>query len=137
MVKSTLIFFDTAHQGRLGTMRGLVAVVPILLVLSASFLVPSLQSSVLSKVCGLGLVSLMLCSAIGVQLPTGYSSAVIYGSLVGLVVATSYLGLKLVTAGRWHRADFYLSFLVLFSCAVAAVVTRVFSLHFSLYPVES
>ena len=35
MVKTTLIFFDTAHQGRLGTMRGLVAIVPILLILSA------------------------------------------------------------------------------------------------------
>ena len=136
MVKSSLVFFDGMHQSRLGTARGLVAIVPILIILSASFLSSEPHTSIWPKACGIALVALMLCSAIGVQLPTSYSVAIIYGLLVGFVVGVCYLGLKLMTGGGLLREDFYLMFLILLSCAVAAAVTRAFSLRFSLYPSE-
>jgi len=93
MVKSTIIFFDTQHNSRLGTLRGLISF-PIFLLLFFMALHPVNNWS---KVAGVLLLSFVLCSAIAVQMPTDYAQASVYGALVGFVAGAMVTGVTLTS----------------------------------------
>jgi len=96
MVRSQLVFFDTRYNGLLGTKRGLISFFPLLLIFAAITYKKNIP--IWNKIGGVSLIALVLCSAIAVQIPTSYRSALIYGSLVGLVIGASIFGLSLATA---------------------------------------
>lgn len=92
MAKSTIIFFDTHHNSKLGTLRGLISF-PIFVVLLVLLARPI---NTWSKVLGVSLMSFVLCSAISVQLPSSNKDAAVYGALVGFVIGAMLTGTLLV-----------------------------------------
>lgn len=81
-MRTELVFFDTSHQGRLGTLRGAVALAVMLLWVPIHLQLYPETSSALRMLIALFLI----ISAIGVQLPQNGEQAAVYGALVGLVV---------------------------------------------------
>lgn len=85
---SSIVFFDNVHESWKGTKRGFVAFIFIIFfwylwykIIMKNFYKPKKHFNTY-----LLMSSLLLCSAIAVQLPkTGYE-AVVYGGLLGLVV---------------------------------------------------
>jgi len=69
-----LIFFDNKEQSIEGTKRGLIAFVTLILC--------NLYYSGELKV----LESLLICSALGVQMPSNFYESIIYSALVGIVI---------------------------------------------------
>tara|TARA_B100001059_G_C17445600_1_gene384826 strand:- start:102 stop:509 length:408 start_codon:yes stop_codon:yes gene_type:complete len=98
MVQTNLVFFDTNHNGLLGTKRGLISFFPLLLVLGLITTLMEKNIPIWNRIGGVCLLSLVLCSAIAVQLPYDYRSAIIYGGLVGFVVGISIFALSLSTS---------------------------------------
>lgn len=98
MVQTNLVFFDTRHNGLLGTKRGLISFFPLLLILGIITALMSKKIPIWNRLGGVCVVALVLCSAIAVQIPKSYRSALIYGGLVGFVVGASIFGLSLATS---------------------------------------
>jgi multisubunit Na+/H+ antiporter MnhG subunit len=96
MVKTQLVFFDTYQEGLLGTARGLISFIP--LVLFGIMVTNNNKLPIWKKLTGVFIISFMLCSAIAVQIPYNYTSAIIYGALVGLVVGATIFGLAISTS---------------------------------------
>ena len=85
-MKTELIFFDSLrNSGYLGTMRGFFAFVVIMSMMIPVILITKKYSihSVWSTLLG----ALVLCSAIGVQLPSSYKEVVAYSGLIGLAIS--------------------------------------------------
>lgn len=135
MVRSDLVFFDTRYNGLLGTKRGLISFFPLLLVLGIITAVMGKNIPVWNRIGGIFLIALVLCSAIAVQLPKDYCSAMIYGGLVGLVVGASIFGLSLAMSESEPSKIEKLS-LILFPLIVAplSVLTFWFSTKWGWYP---
>jgi uncharacterized membrane protein len=88
-MRTELIFFDSFDESIRGTIRGLIAFVSLIvfdliwLPLSSKSVYgtvkqkPNIPAAILSY--------LVLCSAIGVQLPNNYIESLVYGLLVGFV----------------------------------------------------
>ena len=87
-MKTQLIFFDSFENSVKGTTRGLIAFISLILfdIVRFSITKNSDKSNVPKNIYAMILVYLLLCSAIGVQLPSTYLEALIYGLLVGFVV---------------------------------------------------
>jgi uncharacterized membrane protein len=97
-MKTELVFFDSLHQSKNGTFRGLVAFVLLLSISALWFYITynaiyksSMQSlnpnfrSIRSWISYI-IIYVLLCSALAVQLPSSCNNALVYGLLVGLVV---------------------------------------------------
>tara|TARA_Y100000389_G_C17122685_1_gene346225 strand:- start:123 stop:527 length:405 start_codon:yes stop_codon:yes gene_type:complete len=98
-MKTTLIYFDTIENSKKGTLRGLVAIITLILcdLIWFQILDYKKEGGVTKKFNYISafLAWLLICSAIGVQLPSTYKEAVVYGILVGFVIygvfnATNY-----------------------------------------------
>lgn len=92
-MKTQLIFFDSFKNSIKGTTRGLIAFISLIIFDLIRFFISNnvnknsnINNNVPNNIYAIGLVYLLLCSAIGVQLPSKYSEAIVYGLLVGLVV---------------------------------------------------
>mgnify|MGYP001437538326 CR=1 FL=1 len=98
MVKTQLIFFDDVVQsGKFGTLRGLCALLIIL-----PFMIPVAvwsNASRCHKMWTVLLASLALCSAIGVQLSGSYIESIVYASLIGLVISSVFICIKVLMFG--------------------------------------
>lgn len=131
-MRTQLIFFDTKYNsGVLGTLRGCAAIGPILLPLA--LWARSSDLSPVGKVLTVTVVSLVLCSAIGVQLPKSYRESAVYASLVASVVSVCF-----VCGASLAHGEFRASYLSVIPAAVATLVvsaltTRALSLRFRLY----
>lgn len=92
-MKTELIFFDSFENSKKGTVRGLVAFISLIIFDLIWFSISknniysnvSLKHSITRTLINSSLVYLVLCSAIGVQLPKSYNEALVYGMLVGFV----------------------------------------------------
>ena len=136
MVKSTIIFFDTSKNSRLGTLRGLVSFVPlVVIILLGSYTLPY-KASLWTRIWATVLLAFFLCSAIGVQIPNDYQSAGIYGLLVGAVVGVSYVSISALS-GPLQMHVLVGAIVIIISCFLLALLTRAMSLRFSWYPSES
>ena len=95
MTKTTLVYFATQKDGTRGTLRGLIAIIPFLFVFTlGAFLCKRSKATVATRIWTVSLLSLVLCSAVAVQLPESYKEAGQYGALVGFVVSTVYVCIK-------------------------------------------
>lgn len=90
-MKSGIVFFDSHHNSRLGTLRGLITF-PIFIVILILLFRPA---NTWEKISGILLIAFVLCSAIAVQIPTNYKQAGVYGLLVGFVVGSVVTGVEL------------------------------------------
>ena len=129
-MKTQLIFFDSPyHSGKLGTLRGLISISTIFPVLC----ILSLNNLSLKRVAVLFLVSLVLCSCIGVQLPKTYEEAIAYSSLVGLSVSVISICALFLIANQYKHV-YLLGIPGLVSILLmSSVVTRHLSLKWNLY----
>jgi len=130
MVQTNLLFFGTKADSRLGMFRGGTAFVPILVVLLAMSetldwytIVPAL------------LLSLVLCSAVGVQFPSSTSEAALYGALVGFVVMVAAASVTYASMGTLHNVPTYVYWLPVL-LAATSVITYHVSSHFHWYTVD-
>ena len=97
-MKTDLVFFDGLHSSKHGTLRGLIAFILLILISSLWFFltynciykssVQNLNFTVYSArtILSCIVIYLLICSALGVQLPSSWYNAFVYGSLVGVVV---------------------------------------------------
>tara|TARA_Y100001980_G_C14552022_1_gene335878 strand:- start:1995 stop:2402 length:408 start_codon:yes stop_codon:yes gene_type:complete len=87
-MQTKLIFFDKIEESRKGTLRGLVAIT-VLIVLDMLWFKIMDYSPIVSKKFNYFsaiFTYILLCSAIGVQLPNSVQEAMVYGALVGFVI---------------------------------------------------
>ncbi len=89
-MKTQLIFFSSWKESKKGTLRGLVAIITLILCDLVWFQILDYkkEGGVTKKFNYISafLSWLLICSAIGVQLPNKYKESLVYGLLVGLVV---------------------------------------------------
>lgn len=90
-MKTELIFFDSVENSMKGTRRGLIAFVSLIIFDFIWFSISSdkIYNTITKKPINIYasiLVYLIICSAIGVQLPKSYTEALVYGLLVGFVI---------------------------------------------------
>lgn len=137
-MKTQLIFFDRFSQSKKGTMRGLTALL-VLLILNFiwyGLLYQSLYSSKIEKMTSrkerigvaFAILIFFLPSALAVQLPSSLDNALLYGFLVGTVIYSISNAVLMLFSPRW---DLSISFIdTLFgalSCSLASgVVYKMF-----------
>lgn len=89
-MRTELIFFDSIDESMKGTTRGLIAFISLIVFDFIWFSISknNVYKSVTKKpnIYASILVYLIICSAIGVQLPKSYKEALVYGLLVGFVI---------------------------------------------------
>lgn len=93
-MRTQLIFFDNIDESKKGTLRGLVAI-SVLIILDLIWFQIMDYSPIISKpfnYFSAAFAYLLLCSAIGVQLPRSIQEAIVYGALVGLAIYGVYNG---------------------------------------------
>ena len=124
MVKTSLVFFGTWTESRAGILRGSVSFFPILILLLIWnwFGVPAKNRSI-SRYVAMFVFALVLCSAIGVQQPTGNEDAVLYGALVGLCIALSCCSVQYLVAAENNDYFQFVMGLTVFTAALS-LLTR-------------
>ncbi len=131
MVKTQLVFFDTYQEGLLGTARGLISFIP--LVLFGIMVTNNNKLPIWKKLTGVFIISFMLCSAIAVQIPHNYTSAIIYGALVGLVVGATIFGLAISSEDKLSRFNQLLVIILPLLTAPLSALTFGLSTRWKLY----
>ena len=144
MVVTSLIYFDNpVNSGIYGTLRGLVSF-PIILLFGIPFLCLC-RGAAVHKIWSLILLSLALCSAIGVQLPKGYGECILYAGLIGLVVSVGFICIRTLFDGyadsieaseKENKRDHLIWLSIPYLCVcliVSAVCTHAVSKRFDLY----
>lgn len=82
-MKTELIFFDSVKNSINGTIRGLIAFITLIIFDIIRF---SATKTYPKNIFAMLLVYLIICSAIGVQLPKTYKETFVYSMLVGFVI---------------------------------------------------
>lgn len=93
-MKTQLIFFDNNEESKKGLKRGSIAFCIILILLIVQNAIFTKYKYTYRLLLSYMVVSLLLCSAIGVQLPTNINEASIYSCLIGLVVFGIYYSMN-------------------------------------------
>jgi len=101
MPTTKLGYFRPLEESKLGTLRGLIAFILLFIAFSSFYLLNKKRLGWSNKLWWLrvGIVSLVLCSALGVQLPVTYPETILYGMLVGFVasvVTVSFMNKSIV-----------------------------------------
>jgi hypothetical protein len=133
MPKTRLIYFGDSNDSKYGTLRGAAAFAPIFLIMfSASYFQCTSPISTSTRILAVGLASLFLCSAVGVQLPSSYREAALYGGLVGLVVSSCCLCFMSVSTGSAAAYIVAVPLLTL-SVSLVSILTMMISKRFGFY----
>lgn len=89
MTVSKIQYFGTVNDSLYGILRGLVSFLILFpLTLIFTFMRKNKNNSTVGTILSSILISLVLCSSLGVQISYGQMESVQYGFLVGLVVST-------------------------------------------------
>lgn len=131
MVRSEIIFFDTTRNSMLGTGRAVISFFPMLIIFA--LLVNGVVNGV-EKWCGIILASLVLSSAIGVQLPKTYYQAGLYGLLVGVVVGSCITAVEMITPKETFPLIWAIIALPIIT-GLLSLLTFAISSRVNLYPV--
>jgi hypothetical protein len=93
MPTTKLGYFRNLEESEYGTLRGLFAFIMLFISLTLFYLLTkkrlgwSTNKWYNKKWLRIGIISLVLCSALAVQLPKTYPETILYGMLVGFVVS--------------------------------------------------
>ena len=134
MVFSQLVFFDNHRNSVLGTKRGLISFIPLVLVIGIAAATTYKEVPLANKIGGILLISLVLCSAIGVQIATSYHSALVYGALVGVVVGSTVFGVAQVTSETPSKLELWSIVLFPLITSPLAALTFALSTRYNWYP---
>lgn len=108
-MKSTLVFFDTSENGNIGNLRGLV-IFPVFIILTAAWMFITKKSlydkhidqvGIGSRIISIGIMAVLIVSAVAVHTPDTATKAVVYAGLVGLVVYGIHNSVLLMTSNKW------------------------------------
>jgi hypothetical protein len=115
MVKSELIYFGNPADSASGMKRALPCFLLLMTVLSVVFFRNSELIKRSKKITFVTVfaLSVVLCSALGVQLPKSAYEAALYGFLVGCVTGVSYFCLTYLNVGYVFTARNYITVLLL------------------------
>ena len=134
MPGTRLIYFGDSSDSKYGTLRGTVALIPLFLVLlCASYFYHTPPISMGARILAVGLASLFLCSAVGVQLPNTSSEALLYGGLVGLVVSSCCVCFMFVNTGSGMSYIATVPLLIL-TVSLTSLLTMKVSKRLGFYP---
>jgi hypothetical protein len=127
MVNTELIFFGTLHDSYKGTLRGCISFFPLCVLFFLLF-----PSYTIHSLC----LALILCSAVGVQLPTSNKVAILYGLLVGLCISICSVCMYDMISDTNELQTNMLVFVCGFSVLIGSMsyLTRFVSTTFGLYP---
>lgn len=102
-MKTQLIFFDNIEESKKGTLRGLVAITVLISLDLLWFQIMDYSPIITKKFNFISafITYLLLCSAIGVQLPNSIEEAIVYGALSGLVIYGVFNGTNYSTNKNW------------------------------------
>jgi len=128
-MKSGIVFFDSHHNSRLGTLRGLITF-PIFIVILILLFRPA---NTWEKISGILLIAFVLCSAIAVQIPTNYKQVGVYGLLVGFVVGSVVTGVELNNSALEPKFLRWSAVILPLITAPLAVLTHTLSSKFDWY----
>lgn len=122
-MKTELIFFDKFENSVKGTQRGLIAFISLIVLdfiwfslMKSKYYTTKKPVNIFSAL----LVYLILCSALGVQLPKNYGEALVYSLLVGFVVYGVFNLTNYSILNEW-KLDLVIYDILwgMFNCAVA------------------
>ena len=102
-MKTQLIFFDSIEESRKGTLRGLVAIV-VLIILDLIWFQFMDYSPIITKkfnYLSAFITYGIMCSAIAVQLPNSVEEAMVYGALLGFVIYGVFNGTSYTLNKNW------------------------------------
>lgn len=127
-MKTQLIYFDSNYQsGFLGTSRGFLSIIILLLFfLPMSYLIRNRNLSFGLRFLSIFIFSLVLCSAVGVQLPKNIRECILYNFLVGMVISVCIVCFLTVNGNYRHQ------FLLLIPTITTTIVlSGMFTYHMS------
>ena len=138
MVKTTLIYFDTpTNSGKFGTLRGFFSILIILPLLGPVIHLSKAKPG--HKAWTTILLSLALCSAIGVQLSKSYKESILYAGLIGLVISIGFICITVYMddyKDRGEKNNHYTWLSIPYLCAtliLSAIFTHFVSNKLNLY----
>lgn len=125
-MKTELIFFDSIENSMKGTKRGLIAFISLIIFdyiwfsLSSKTVYKSITKKPINIYAAL-LVYLVICSAIGVQLPKSYKEALVYGLLVGFVIYSVFNLTNYAIFNNWSLSTAIIDTIMgMINCGIAA-----------------
>lgn len=125
-MKTELIFFDSIENSMKGTKRGLIAFISLIIFdyvwfsLSSGTVYKSITKKPINIYAAL-LVYLVICSAIGVQLPKSYKEALVYGLLVGFVIYSVFNLTNYAIFNNWSLSTAIIDTIMgMINCGIAA-----------------
>ena len=125
-MKTELIFFDSIENSMKGTKRGLIAFISLIIFdyIWFSFSSKTVYKSITKKPINIYaalLVYLVICSAIGVQLPKSYKEALVYGLLVGFVIYSVFNLTNYAIFNNWSLSTAIIDTIMgMINCGIAA-----------------
>ena len=134
-MKTELIFFDSIENSMKGTKRGLIAFISLIIFdyIWFSFSSKTVYKSITKKPINIYaalLVYLVICSAIGVQLPKSYKEALVYGLLVGFVIYSVFNLTNYAIFNNWSLSTAIIDTIMgMINCGIAA--SLVYLLNYS------
>ena len=129
-----LVYFHSNRAGIYGTYRGAIAFVVLFLGLLIHTLLINKKGDLISIIAVIALCSLVLCSAVGVQLPKNVGQAALYGLLVGLVTSVVYVCMTYLSTNQFPDDIAIIVLLPLLVC-LSAIVTYYVSSSLNLYKI--
>ena len=122
MVKSDLIYFGNLTDSASGMKRAFPCFLILMIILVVFFRKSKLiKKSKIIYFLTVFVLSVVLCSALGVQLPKHEYEAGLYGFLVGCVIAVSYFCLTFLTQG-YTSGNYITLILLMVSMSCTAVI---------------
>ena len=125
-MKTELIFFDSFNNSMKGTTRGLIAFISLIIFdfiwfsLSSKTVYKSITKKPINIYAAI-LVYLVICSAIGVQLPKSYFEALVYGLLVGFVIYSVFNLTNYAIFNNWSLSTAIIDTIMgMINCGIAA-----------------
>ena len=125
-MKTELIFFDSIENSMKGTKRGLIAFISLIIFdyIWFSFSSKTVYKSITKKPINIYaalLVYLVICSAIGVQLPKSYKEALVYGLLVGFAIYSVFNLTNYAIFNNWPLGTAVIDTIMgMINCGIAA-----------------